>query len=146
MGRDRATAAEPFTDSSDVQAAIEMTSQARVALAAAGALPLEALPDIRPILSRSRAEGSVLDGVEMIQIVPVLDASPKLRAYGRGVRDASPSVATLTDALPRFAELADRLRHALDASGAVTDDARPTPTRLRLQIRQRPRHCHRKHR
>jgi len=137
MGRDRAAAAEPFTDSSEVQAAIEMTRQARVALAAAGALPLEALPDIRAILTRCRAEGSVLEGSEMIQIVPVLDASPKLRAYGRGVREASPSVATITDALPRFAELADRLRHALDASGAVTDDASPTLKRLRREIRER---------
>ena len=139
MGRDRATAAEPLTDSSEVQAAIEMTRQARVALSTAGSLPLEALPDVRPILTRCRAEGSVLDGGEMIQIVPVLDASPKLRAYGRGAREASPSVATITDALPRFAELADRLRHALDASGAVTDDASPTLKRLRREIRERRR-------
>src|SRR5262245_66694124 len=102
MGRDRATAAEPFTDSSEVQAAIEMTRQARLALATAGALPLEALPDVRPILTRCRAEGSVLDGAEMIQLVPVLDASPKLRAYGRGVREASPGVATLPAPLPRL--------------------------------------------
>jgi len=139
MGRDRATAAEPLTDPSEVQAALEMTRQARVALAAAGALPLEALPDVRSILTRCRAEGSVLDGAEMIQLVPVLDASPKLRAYGRGVREASPGVATLTDALPRFAELADRLRRALDASGAVTDDASPTLKRLRREIRERRR-------
>jgi DNA mismatch repair protein MutS2 len=139
MGRDRATAAEPLTDLSEVQAAIEMTRQARLALATAGSLPLEALPDIRPILARSRAEGSVLDGTEMIQLVPVLDASPKLRAYGRGVREASPNVATITDALPRFAELADRLRRALDATGALTDDASPTLKRLRREIRDRRR-------
>jgi len=139
MGRDRATAAEPLTDASEVQAAIEMTRQARLALATSGTLPLEALPDIRPILARCRAEGSVLDGAELIQLVPVLDASPKLRAYGRGVREASPSVTTVTDGLPRFAELADRLRHALDASGAVTDDASPTLKRLRREIRERRR-------
>src|SRR2546422_641493 len=139
MGRNRATAAEPLTDLSEVQAAIEMTRQARLALAAAGTLPLDALPDIRPILARCRAEGSVLDGSEMIQIVPVLDASPKLRAYGRSVRDASPAVASITEALPRFAELADRLRRALDASGAVTDDASPKLKRLRREIRDRRR-------
>jgi DNA mismatch repair protein MutS2 len=76
----------------------------------------------------------------MIQIVPILDAGPKLRAYGRGVHEASPGVATITDGLPRFAELADRLRHALDASGAVTDDASPTLKRLRREIRERRRH------
>ena len=49
-------------------------------------------------------------------------------------------MATITDALPRFAELADRLRRALDASGAVTDDASPTLARLRREIRERRRH------
>ena len=139
MGRDRATAAEPLTDLSEIQAAIEMTRQARLALATAGALPLEALPDVRPILARCRAEGSMLDGSEMIQLLPFLDASPKLRAYGRGVREASPRVATITDALPRFAELAERLHRALDATGALTDDASSTLKRLRREIRDRRR-------
>ena len=140
MGRDRATAAEPLTDLPDVQAAIEMTRQARLALAIAGSLPVDGLPDIRQTLTRCRAEGSVLDGSEMVQIVPVLDAGPKLGAYGRSVREASAAVTALTEALPRFAELADRLRHALDASGAVTDDASPTLKRLRREIRERRRH------
>jgi len=140
MGRDRATAAEPLTDLPDVQAAIEMTRQARLALAIAGSLPVDGLPDIRQTLTRCRAEGSVLDGSEMVQIVPVLDAGPKLRAYGRSVREASATVTALTEALPRFAELADRLRHALDASGAVTDDASPTLKLLRREIRERRRH------
>ena len=137
MGRDRATAAEPLTDLTEVQAAIEMTRQARLALATAGPLPLEALPDVRPILTRCRADGSVLDGSEMMQLVPVMDAAPRLRAYGRGAHEASPGVAAITDTLPRLADLADRLRRALDASGAVTDDASPTLKRLRREIRER---------
>jgi DNA mismatch repair protein MutS2 len=139
MGRDRATTAEPLTEVSGVQAAIEMTRQARLALSTAGSLPLEALPDIRPLLGRCRADGSMLEGPELIQIVPTLEASPKLRAYGQTAREASPGVAAATDALPRFAELADRLRRALDASGLVTDDASPTLKRLRREIRDRRR-------
>jgi len=139
MGRERATTAEPLTDVCEVQAAIEMTRQARLALSRAGSLPLEGLPDIRPVLTRCRADGSVLDGLELIQIIPVLDASPKLRAYGRAVRETSPGVAAITDALPHVPELAERLRRALDASGAVTDDASPTLKRLRREIRDRRR-------
>src|SRR5262245_66062361 len=108
MGRDRATAAEPLTEPSEVQAALEMTRQARVALATAGALPLEALPDVRPILTRCQAEGSVLDGAEMIQLVPVLDAGPRLAAYGRAVREASADVAERAAALPRSGRLSHR--------------------------------------
>jgi len=139
MGRERATTAEPLTDVCEVQAAIEMTRQARLALSRAGSLPLEGLPDIRPVLTRCRADGSVLDGLELIQIIPVLDASPKLRAYGRAVRETSPGVAAITDALPHVPELAERLRRALDASGAVTDDASPALKRLRREIRDRRR-------
>ena len=139
MGRERATTAEPLTDVCEVQAAIEMTRQARLALSRAGSLPLEGLPDIRPVLTRCRADGSVLDGLELIQIIPLLDASPKLRAYGRAVRETSPGVAAITDALPHVPELAERLRRALDASGAVTDDASPTLKRLRREIRDRRR-------
>jgi DNA mismatch repair protein MutS2 len=139
MGRERATEAEPLTDATEVQAAIEMTRQARLALSAAGALPLEALPDIRPALTRCHADGSVLDGLELVQIVPVLDASPKLRAYGRAARETSPDVTAVTDVLPRFPELVDRLRNSLDEAGVVTDDASPTLKRLRREIRERRR-------
>src|SRR5881296_3543576 len=139
MGRERATTAEPLTDVSEVQAAIDMTREARLALSTAGSLPLEALPDIRPVLTRCRADGSVLDGLELVQIIPVLEASPKLRAYGRAARETSPGLAAITESLPRFPELADRLRQALDASGTMTDDASPTLKRLRREIRDRRR-------
>ena len=139
MGRERATTAEPLTDVADVEGAIEMTRQARLALSAAGPLPLEALPDIRPALARCQADGSILDGLELIQILPVLDASPKLRAYGRTVHETSPAVAAVAEVLPRFPELADRLRKSLDESGGVTDDASPTLKRLRREIRDRRR-------
>src|SRR5881409_3086834 len=134
MGRERATSAEPLTEVAGVQAAIEMTRQARLALSTAGPLPLEALPDIRPLLGRCRADGSMLEGPELIQIVTTLEASPKLRAHGQASRESSPAVAAITDALPRFSELAERLRRALDASGSVTDDASPTLKRLRREI------------
>src|SRR2546428_3116643 len=118
---------------------MEMTRQAGLALATAGSLPLEALTDIRPVLRRCAAAGSVPHGRELIQIIPLLEASPKLRAYGKTVREMSPGVAAITDGLPRFAELAERLRRAPDASGAVTDDASPTIKRLRREIRDRRR-------
>src|SRR3989441_6342606 len=139
MGRERATTAEPLTDVSEVQAAIDMTREARLALATAGSLPLEALPDIRPVLTRCHADGSVLDGLELTQIIPVLEATPKLRAYGRAARERCPARAVTPEPLPRFPELAARLRRALDASGTMTDDASPTLKRLRREIRARRR-------
>ena len=139
MGRERATTAEPLTDLAGVLAAIDLTRQARVALSTVGSLPLEGFADIRPVLTRCRADGSVLEGLELVQIIPALDTSPKLHAYGKAVRETSPDVSAITDALPRVNELADRLRRALDADGGVADDASPTLKRLRREIRERRR-------
>ncbi len=139
LGRERAAAAEPLTDLLPVQAAIETTRQARLALAMSGALPLPSGADVRPVLDRCRTAGSVLDGPELVQLVPVLEASPRLRAYGGLVSAASPDVAAITGALPRFPELVERLGRALDADGAVTDDASPALRRLRREIRERRR-------
>jgi len=139
MGRERATDATPLTEPSAVQAALELTHQARLASATSGSLPLDGVPDIRSLLDRCRTAGSVLEGAELIQILPVVDAAPRLAAYGRSVRAASPDLAKLTDDLPRLPALADRLRGALDGAGAVTDDASPALRRLRREIRERRR-------
>jgi len=136
MGRERATGATPLTERIAVQAALELTRQARLAVATSGAPPLESVPDVRPLLERCRAEGSVLDGADLTQVIPVIDAAPRLAAYGHAVRSASPDVAKLTDELPRLPELGDRLRAALDDAGAVTDDASPVLRRLRREIRE----------
>ncbi|MEK7701045.1 MAG: hypothetical protein AAB418_03465, partial [candidate division NC10 bacterium] len=139
LGRERAATAEPFSDPGVVEAAIETTRQARLALATSGSPPLPPGADIRGVLDRGRTPGSVLDGPELVQLIPMLEASPRLQAYGRSVSEASPDVAAITGALPRFPELADRLGVALDADGAVTDDGSPALARLRREIRARRR-------
>ncbi len=139
MGRERAATATPLTEPPAVQAALELTRQARLALATSGSLPVDGVPDLRPLLDRCRAEGSALDGTELIQVLPVVDAAPRLLAYGRTVRGGSPDLAKLTDDLPRLPDLGDRLRAALDAAGAVGDDASPALRRLRREIRERRR-------
>ncbi len=97
MGRERAVTAQPLTDLAAVQAAIDMTGQARRALGTAGPPPLDVIVDVRAILDRVRLPGAVLDGTELVQILPLLEASPKLAAYGRGVDEGSPDART-TDA------------------------------------------------
>ena len=139
MGRERAVTAQPLTDPERMRSAIDTTGQARRALGAAGSPPFDVIPDIRPILDRARTPGSVLEGVELVQIAPVLEASPRLAAYGRGVADVAPAIGRLTDALPRVPALRDALRRALDDEGAMTDQASPRLGHLRRAIRDRRR-------
>ena len=131
--------AQPLTDLGTIQAAIDLTGQARLALAAAGPPPLDAIVDVRSILDRARLPGAVLDGAELVQILPAVEASPKLAAYGRGVHEGSPTLGRLLEALPRAPELRDALRRALDDDGAVTDQASPRLGQLRRAARERRR-------
>jgi DNA mismatch repair protein MutS2 len=139
MGRELAATAEPLSDSLRIHAELELTRHARLARATSGPVPLDGFPDIRPTLDRCRTAGSVLDGVDLVRLVPALLAAPKLAAYGQSIRTVAPEVTALTDSLPRFPELADRLGRSLDADGAVTDDASPRLRHLRREIRERRR-------
>ena len=139
MGRERALTAEPLTDPTDVEQALDSTAEARLALAQEGPPPLDGISDPRPILDRARAEGSVLDGAELVALLPLLDAAPRLAAYGRAIRPVAPTLAANADGLPRLGDLRDLLRRALDDDGALTDRASGRLAQLRRDLRERRR-------
>jgi DNA mismatch repair protein MutS2 len=136
MGRERALTATPLTEPTQVQTALDLTAEARRALAQEGAPPLDGVPDVRQALERARAEGAALDGPDLLLFVPVLDCAPRLAAYGRAVRPIAPALAALAEALPRLSELRDRLRQALDDDGALTDKASARLAQIRREIRE----------
>jgi DNA mismatch repair protein MutS2 len=139
MGREHALEATPLIDLAAVRSAIAFTTDARLALAAAGAPPLDGIPDVRAVLIRAAAEGSTLEGAELALLLPALDAGPRLRAWGRGVHPVAATVAGLTETLPALPDLRDTLRHALEDDGTLTDRASPHLRHLRQQIRDRRR-------
>jgi DNA mismatch repair protein MutS2 len=139
MGRDRALTASPLTDTTEVQAALDLTAEARRAIVQEGAPPLDGVADVRPALQRAGAEGTALDGAELLPFVSVLDCAPRLAAYGRAVSAVAPAIAVRTAALPRLTALRDRLRQSLDDDGAVTDKASPRLAQVRREIRERRR-------
>jgi len=139
MGREQALNATPLVDVTAVQSALALTGEARLALDAEGAPPLDGIPDIRPTLARGAIEGSALDGAELALLIPALDAGPRVHAWGRAVRPVAAAVAGLTDGLPRLVDLRDTLRHALEDDGSLTDRASPRLRQLRQQVRDRRR-------
>ncbi|MBI1737404.1 MAG: endonuclease MutS2 [Candidatus Rokubacteria bacterium] len=139
MGRDRAQGAEPLTDPGRICSSIALTAEAREAIAIAGPPPLELVPDVRPVLARSRVGGSVLEGPELLLMLPVLDSGPRLAAYGRAARDPAPAVAAITDTLPRLGTLRDALGRALDDEGGVTDHASARLGQVRREVRAKRR-------
>jgi len=139
MGRERASTAEPLSTPPEVDEALDATAEARRALAQEGAPPLDGLSDPRPILDRAHADGSVLDGPELLALLPLLDAAPRLAAYARAIRPVAPRLAASADRLPRLADLRELLRKALDDDGALTDRASTRLGSVRRELRERRR-------
>jgi len=139
MGRERASTAEPLSTPSEVDEALDATAEARRALAQEGAPPLDGLSDPRPILDRAHADGSVLDGPELLALLPLLDAAPRLAAYARAIRPVAPRLAASADGLPRLADLRELLRKALDDDGGLTDRASARLGSVRRELRERRR-------
>jgi DNA mismatch repair protein MutS2 len=120
-----------------VLSALRATSEARTATAVRGDPPLPELPDLRPVLARCRVAGTVLDGAELVQILPTLRAVPPLSAYGASVRESAPGLAVLLTGLPWPSGLADALGRAIDDDGAVKDQASARLAGLRRELRHR---------
>jgi len=139
MGREAALAAAPHTDLAAVQSAIALTGEARLALGAEGAPPLDGIPDVRPILARCGAEGSVLEGAELALLIPALEAGPRIQAWARAIQPVAAGVAVVSERLPRLAELRDSLSRALEDDGSLHDHASPRLCALRQQMRDRRR-------
>jgi len=139
MGREQALGATPLTDHAAVETAIALTTEARLALGAEGAPPLDGIPDVRPVLGRCAADGSVLDGADLVLLIPALDAGPRVHAWGRAIEPVAAGVARLAAGVPRLTDLRDGLRRALEDDGSLTDQASPRLRSLRQQVRDRRR-------
>ena len=139
MGRERALTADPFLSVSHVEGAIASTTEARRALAQVGPPPLDTVPDVRLALERCETDGAVLEGAELALLISLLDAGPRLAAWGRSVAPVAPGLAGDTARIPRLSDLRDTLRHALEDDGSVTDRASASLGRLRREIRERRR-------
>ncbi len=136
MGRERALALEPSTDLTRIQAALSETRQGRRALGEAGPPPWEVIPDVRVTLERARAAGAVVEGRELVALIPLLEAAGRLAGYGRSITPVAPELGPSLSGLPAVGPLRDLLRRSLDEDGAVRDEASPELRRLRGRLRE----------
>src|SRR4030095_8801582 len=120
MGRERALEAAPLTDLDAIRAELELTREARAALTTAGPPSLENIPDVRPALDRCRAPGTVLDGPDLVQMIPVLATARALSSWARSVAPVAPKLSRQGAALPALADLHHQLRRAPRDDGGGT--------------------------
>jgi len=139
MGRERALEASPLTDLASIRAELALTCEARAAVTSAGPPPLDHVPDVRSALDRCRAPGTVLDGTDLVQMIPVLATARTLSAWARTVAPVAPTLSKQASSLPALGDLHDELRRALDDDGAVTDQGSRRLGQLRREVVDRRR-------
>ena len=136
MGRERALGLEPSTDLPWIQAALAETRQGRTALGAVGRPPWEVIPDVRDTLERARTVGAVVEGAELVELIPLLEAAGRLAGYGRSLVPVAPELGRMLGSLPSVGPLLDQLRRALEPDGTLRDEASPALRRLRARLRE----------
>ncbi len=136
MGRERALELEPWTDPVSVRQALGETREARGALARAGAPAWGPIRDLRPSLARAERPGSRLEGAELADFVPFMDAIGRLKAYGGLAAPAAPLLAKRFFNLPDFPPLRELLTRSVAEDGTLKDGASPRLSKIRHRIRE----------
>lgn len=136
MGRERALAVEPWTDPASIRRALEETRHARHALLRVGTPAWGGIPDLRASLARAERPGSTLHGPELAAFIPFLEATGRLRAYGRQIASVAPALARRFSALSDLPALRERLARSLTDEGTLKDEASPELRALRHRIRE----------
>ena len=126
MGRERALALEPSTDLTRIQAALSETRQGRRALGEAGPPPWEVIPDVRATLERARTAGAVVEGRELVALIPLLEAAGRLAGYGRSIAPVAPELGRPSAASPRWGPCA--ISSAARWTRTAPSGTRPAPS------------------
>ncbi len=136
MGQERALTLEPRTDPDAVRLELALTREGRQSLAQTGAPPWGSIPDVRLSLDRARTDGVLLEGAELVALVPLIEAGSRLRAYGLSVPTVAPTLAARFARLPSLTPLHALLTRSLTPDGTLTDEASPRLRQIRRALRE----------
>jgi len=136
MGQERALTLEPRIDPDAVRLELALTREGRQALAQTGAPPWGSIPDVRLSLDRARTDGVLLEGAELVALVPLIEAGSRLRAYGLSVPAVAPTLAARFARLPSLTPLHALLTRSLTPEGTLTDEASPRLRQIRRALRE----------
>jgi DNA mismatch repair protein MutS2 len=136
---DRAAIEESLAETGEALDYVRASSQPQPALrGAAIRLRFESGADPGPAVARLRIDGAVLDGLEIFELVRLLEFASELRAVLTGARLRYPRLAAYGDQMADLRELARDLHGKLLPDGSLADDASVALGRLRREAeRQR---------
>jgi len=134
LGRELAEALEPSGDAAEVAGRLAETQEAFDLLAAALAVPLGGLRDVRESLRRAEM-GAVLEPSDFVAIAGTLYAARRTKQFFADLTRPAPRLGAAAAVIGVFRGLEDAIESAIGDQGTVRDTASPALARLRRDIR-----------
>jgi len=134
LGAARIRQRRPTADRTTVERELARVSELARLLAAADPIRPDPVGDIGDALRRVAVPGSVLDGIELLQVGLALEAARALRSHLDRVAATAPTLAALVADLPP-ASLGHDITRSFDSEGQVKDGADHAVDAARAAVR-----------
>ncbi len=132
-GRESVLSIKPIVEKEKVQKELELTFSF-CKLLSEKPVPLEAFPDISPILKRLTAEGVILGESAFVEILKVIRVASILKRFFGELDDRFERLRAYGDRISDFSELREVLESSFDDYGNILDTASLTLASIRKGI------------
>ncbi|MBM4331061.1 MAG: hypothetical protein FJ117_07510 [Deltaproteobacteria bacterium] len=134
LGQALCLALRPSAGKEEVAVLLKQVDEASDILQEEGDIPLEGAYDVRPLLFRSRAEGTCLLPEEFLTLRSTLGAAGQVKHFLRKASANHPILIKWMEELPEFRELYAALRSAFGPRGDILDSASPELRHIRKEV------------
>ncbi|MBI4496096.1 MAG: Smr/MutS family protein [Deltaproteobacteria bacterium] len=134
VGRALCLSLRPAAQRAEVEERLKDSAEALCWLKEEGEISLSGLQEVRPFLSRARAEGACLSPEELLSIRETLGAARTVKTVLQAAGPRFPRLGRRGEELGEFSRLLGLLHSALDPRGEILDTASPELARLRREI------------
>jgi DNA mismatch repair protein MutS2 len=135
LGADRLAELTPHSDPRMVAAAINATSETAAYLESNALFPLRAGAGLDEALVALQIEGQPLEPLPLRNVADFLDSVAQARASIHGATGSFPILSEIASRAANFKGEVAAVRHAIDPSGDVLDQASPALRSIRDQLR-----------
>jgi len=143
LGQQRILSLFPSTDREWMESQQQLTSEIRGFRRVGGSFDFSGLLDVRKLLEKSRIAGAVLEGLEIRDVVLVVDRAAEWREIAldppAAMKMGWTSVAQLSAVIIDFTDFLRGFRNKFQPDGSLEDRASPELARIRREIEKQKR-------
>lgn len=132
--REMITELQPTAHEPTVRTQLSQTREIMNILRDPDPFPLDELPDVRPYLSQSKAEGSLIPLYAFVEIFQLIKTSRVVKKFLTRKKEEHPHLYSISEALIPLKELEDSIKDKVTENGELRDDASPELRSIRKRL------------